>query len=260
MSPLAGRSSSANTFLSAAVSLEPAVPQQCLTQDCSGPRCNFELAEQVTVFKTGPKLKAFCQAQREIRTLISSAVRAAKYPGVYPNLDDLAAVETRLRTIIASPGVSWPETMEPLPSARLSLAMLYLGQGKPVPALRHAMKGRFVNSRQNLDAEWANDMLDLVTVLLVAGSMAPDSPAFGDKSFPSLEDIRAVTYGNLVGLCQGANKVFGGESEYAKGLQNMLGVMLAKNPGPKLGTEEFAKAFTPANTRLLEWAGLPVAK
>ncbi len=222
----------------------------------TGPRCNFELAEQVSIFKTGTKLTAFYQAQREIRTLVSSAVRAAKYPGVYPNLDDLSAVETRLRTIIAGPGVSWPETMEPVPSARLSLAMLYLGQGKPVPALRNAIKGRFITSRQELDADWVNEMLDLVTVLIVAGSMAPDSAAFEDKTFPPLDDIRAVTFGNLVALCQGATNVFGGDSEYAKAMQNMLGVMLAKKPRSKMGTQEFADEYAPANLRVLDWAGV----
>ena len=221
-----------------------------------GPRCKFELAEQLSVFKTGTRLTAFYQAQREVLTLIGSAVRAAKYPGAYPDLDNLATVETRLRTITA--GVSWPETMEPLPSARISLAMLYLGQGKPVPALRNAIKGRFITStaRQDLDAEWVNEMLDLVTVLIVAGSMAPDSPAFEDKTFPSLDDIRAVTFGNLVALCQGATSVFGGNSEYAKAMQNMLGVMLAKKPGAKMGTQEFADEFTPANLRVLVWAGI----
>lgn len=226
-----------------------------------GDRCKSELKEQRSLLGNDTKLPALHQAQRNIISLISSAVRASKYPGVYPNYDNLATVETKLRTIMAvafPPDKPWPEHMEPLASARLSLAMLYLQQGKPIPALRNALKGRLFSVRRDIGPDWVNEMVDLVTVCIVAGSLPPDAAALEDKTVPSLEDIRTVTYGFLLAACHGALKAFGGESEYSKGIQEMMGVMVAKRPGVTPGTKEFAAEFEPAQARVLAWAGVPV--
>jgi SET and MYND domain-containing protein len=225
-----------------------------------GTRCESELNEQRSLLGDDNKLPALHQAQREIINLISSAVRVSKYPGVYPDYDNLATVETKIRTITAgafSPDKPWPDHMEPLPSARLSLAMLYLEQGKPIPALRNVLKARLFSFRKDIGPEWVNEMVDVVTVCIVAGSLPPDAAALEDKTVPSLEDIRTVTYGYLLAACHGVLKAFGGESEYSKGIQEMMGVMVAKRPGVTPGTQEFATEFQPAQTRVLAWTGVP---
>jgi SET and MYND domain-containing protein len=190
---------------------------------------------------------------------VNAAVRASKYHGIYPDDENLANVETRLRTILVGAfprNKSWPDSMDPLPCARLSLGMLYLGQGQPVPALRSVLKGALFNTRKD-DPEFVNDMMDVVTVLMVAGSLPADAPAFKDKSFPSVDDLRTVAYGYLLETAHKAAKAFGYDAEYAKGVIDMMSVMATKKPGSAPGSKEFMAEYEPAQRKLLAWAGVP---
>ncbi|KAH6631325.1 hypothetical protein F5144DRAFT_592358 [Chaetomium tenue] len=227
--------------------------------DCSCNRCKAERKECSSLLGGTEKLSTLPQYQQDIVQLIGAAVKAAKYPGVFPDYEDPAAIETRLRTITVNafpPGKSWPEHMEPLPSARLSLAMLYLGKGQPVPALRNALKAQLLSSRRR-GREWVNDMMDVITILIVAASLPPDSSAFMDKKFPPSSDIHNVTVGYFIAAADQASGVFGAEAEYAKGISHMTNVM-AKQKGPPMpGSKEFIEAFVSAQRKLLEWAGIP---
>ncbi|SPQ24006.1 16ce20a4-d59a-4ef4-9f5d-28d34fe9a566 [Thermothielavioides terrestris] len=227
--------------------------------DCSCARCTSELAEQRALLGGSRDLGPLHQAQRQIRDLLRSAVRASKHPGIYPDLDDLPTVETRLRTITATAS-PWPDHLEPLPAARLSLALLYLDQGKPIPALRCALKGKFLSSRSRGGPEWVNEMMDVVKVLVVTGCLRPDEAAFEDKTFPELDDIRAVTYGYVYELCREASRAFGGDANYTKGICGMCTALMAKKAGPRPGTKEFREEFDAAQEKLLTWAGIEVAK
>ncbi|AEO67295.1 uncharacterized protein THITE_2144701 [Thermothielavioides terrestris NRRL 8126] len=227
--------------------------------DCSCARCTSELAEQRALLGGSRDLGPLHQAQRQIRDLLRSAVRASKHPGIYPDLDDLPTVETRLRTITATAS-PWPDHLEPLPAARLSLALLYLDQGKPIPALRCALKGKFLSSRSRGGPEWVNEMMDVVKVLVVTGCLRPDEAAFEDKTFPELDDIRAVTYGYVYELCREASRAFGGDVNYTKGICGMCTALMAKKAGPRPGTKEFREEFDAAQEKLLTWAGIEVAK
>lgn len=146
--------------------------------------------------------------------------------------------------------------MEPLPSARLSLAMLYLEKGQPVPALRNALKAQLLNSRRG-GREWVNDMMDVITILIVAASLPPESSAFMDKKFPPSTDIHNVTLGYFIAAADQASGVFGAEAEYAKGISHMTSVMAAQKGPPVPGSKEFIEAFVSAQRKLLEWAGIP---
>ena len=209
------------------------------------------------------KLSVLHQAQREIVKLISSAVRASTYPGVYHSLDDLSAVETRLQSIVADvfpPDKRWPEYMEPLPSARQSLSMMYFGQGKAVPALRNALQGTLLTTRKHHRPEWVNEMVNVVTSLIMAGSMPPDAPVFKDEAFPNVDEIRCVAYGYLFVLYDTARKVFGTEVEYTKAINEMVAGIIGKNQGPEPGSEQFADAFELAQRKMLAWAKVPEEK
>ncbi|KAK4155397.1 hypothetical protein C8A00DRAFT_42028 [Chaetomidium leptoderma] len=228
--------------------------------DCYCNRCKSEIREQRSLLGGSNELSPLHQAQREVLGLINSAVRASNYPGIYAALEDLPAIETGVRTITAGafpPEKPWPEHMEPLPSARLALAMLYLGQGKPVAALRNALKGKLLSTRTDGGPDWVNEMLDVVTVLIVAGSLPPDAPAFADTDFPSVDDIRNVAYGYLLKVSQRARKAFGRDSEYARGISSMAVTMAAKKAGAVFGGEEFVVEFEPAQRKVLAWAGVP---
>lgn len=209
------------------------------------------------------KLPDLHQAQREIVHLISGAVRASKYPGVYPSLDDLSMVETRVRTITAGvfpPDKRWPEYMEPLPSARQSLSMMYLEQGKPFAALRNALQGALLTTRKHHRPEWVNEMFNVVAALLTAGTVPPDAPAFKDEATPTAEEIRCVAFGYVFVLYDTADKVFGQEVEYVKSIKKMASGILSNKSGTEPGTDEFAKHFEPAQRKVLAWAKVPEEK
>jgi SET and MYND domain-containing protein len=225
----------------------------------TGNRCKAELKEQSSLLKGTEKLSTLPRHQQDIVQLIGAAIKASKYPGVFPDFEDPAAVETKLRTITVNAfpaGKHWPEHMEPLPSARLSLAMLYLEKGQPVPALRNALKGQLLSIRKK-GPEWVNDMMDIITILIVAASLPPDSPAFKDKKFPPATDLQNVTLGYFVAAAYEASGMFGSGAEYAKGISHMTSVMGAQKGPPLPGTKEFIEVFVPAQRRLLEWAGIP---
>ncbi|KAK3290508.1 uncharacterized protein B0H64DRAFT_332077 [Chaetomium fimeti] len=227
--------------------------------DCSCTRCEGELKEQSSLLEGTEKLSILPHYQREIVRLIDAAVQAFKHPGVFPDYEDPSAVETLLRTVTTHafpPGKLWPEHMEPLPSARLSLAKLYLGKGQPVPALRNGLKGKLLNTRKS-GPEWVNEMMDIITILIVAGSLPPESPAFQDKKFPSATDLQNVTLGYFVAATHEAARMFGPEAEYAKGISHMTSVMGAQREPPLPGSKEFIEVFIPAQRRLLEWVGIP---
>ncbi|KAL2017321.1 hypothetical protein VTK56DRAFT_2294 [Thermocarpiscus australiensis] len=234
---------------------------------CECKRCKSELREQVTRLGSSDKFPALHQAQREILDLIKNAVTASRYPGVYKTFEDLPAVETQLRTMTSRafhqsdsyPNFSpWPDHMDPLPLARLSLAMLYLAQDKPAHALRNALRGKLLSRRgRGGGPGWVNEMMDVLTVLIAAGSLPPDAPAFEDKSFPSVEDIRAVAYGYAYEACREAGLAFGGDAEYTRGICDMFASMVAKKPGARPGSREFGVAFEVAQGKLMAWAGIP---
>ncbi|KAK4098124.1 hypothetical protein N658DRAFT_477635 [Parathielavia hyrcaniae] len=230
--------------------------------DCYCTRCKAELREQRSLLGDSNKLPMLHEAQRNILSLIRKAVHASKYPGIFPDHEDLATLETRLRTATSSAfpaGTPWPAHMEPLPSARLSLAIIALKQGKPVPALRNVLKGMLLSNRKTNEPEWVNEMMDVVDVLMTAGSLPPDAAAFEDKSFPAVGEIRIVTYGYLWAMSKAAISVFGGGALYAKGVCQLMAAVLAKKKsGATPGTKEFYEAeYQPAQKKLLAWAGVP---
>jgi hypothetical protein len=231
--------------------------------DLTGNRCKSELKEARTLLGDSNKLSVLHQAQREIVKLTSSAARASNHPGVYHSLDDLSMVETRLRNIIADvfpPDKRWPEYMEPLPSARQSLSMMYLGQGKAVPALRNALQGTLITTRKHHRPEWVNEMLNVATTLIMAGSLPPDDPAFEDEAFPTVDEIRSVAYGYLFVLYETAREVFGTEVEYTMSINEMVAGIIKKKQGPEPGSVEFADVFEPAQRKMLAWAKVPEEK
>lgn len=191
---------------------------------------------------------------------MSTAVQAAKYPNLYPAFAKAGAVETQLRTITqrAFPESSWPDHIEPLPSARLSIADIHLGKGKLGPALRSALRGKLM-SRRRSGPEFVNEMMDVVYILLGLGNLPPDAAVFEDKALPHPADLCTVTCGYLYEACKEAGKAFGGDSQYTKGICDILAGVLARKPGDKPGSEGFAKEFETAQAALTDWAAIPVS-
>ncbi|KAK0621779.1 hypothetical protein B0T17DRAFT_462455, partial [Bombardia bombarda] len=239
--------------------------------DCYCPRCKSETHEQalLTTIKSKSKSSTFLPtlhtAQSQILSLLSSAVLAAKYPNMYPQFTDLNSVETQLRAITSTAfshaqppqPQHWPDHLEPLPAARLSLATLYLNQDKPLPALRNALRGKLM-SRRRQGPEWANEMLEVISILLLVGSTLPSDGGSGGGGGggPDVQDIRAVAYGYLYEVARQVGSVFGSDCAYAAKCKDVFTTMAARKAEPRVGTKDFADEFDKAQEGLMRWAGV----
>jgi len=227
-----------------------------------GLRCRSEFKEGISLLKNRPFKKNSDRAnllgviQRGIISTMKDFVLAAKYPGLHPEFEDLNTCEIRLRsqTNNAFDGYDWPDHLEPLPASRMCLAALYLEQEKLAPALRLAFQGKLM-SRTPIGPEWVNDMMDLLSILIVAGSIPPDSPVFQDKAFPTTDDTRVATYGYLYEVCKTAGNAFGGDSKYTAAIYEMFAGMVSKSYA-RPGSKEFAMEFEAAQKKMLAWAGV----
>jgi SET and MYND domain-containing protein len=204
---------------------------------------------------------ALQRASRDILNLIQRTDSAIKHPEIYRDFEGLGAVEKQLRTITAcalpEASLPWPDDMDPLPLARLNLAMMYLDQGNTVQALRHSFQGKLVSRRRNGGPDWVNEMIAVVGLLIVLGSRPPTAAALADKAFPSKHDILTVAYGYVCEVCRAAVKAFGSGSEYTKVVVTMMTEAMVKKPDAKPGTKEFKEQFEAAQGRIRTWAGVP---
>ncbi|KAK4227007.1 hypothetical protein QBC38DRAFT_391919 [Podospora fimiseda] len=231
---------------------------------CRCLRCKAEEKEETGWLKAaGGKFIAFRKAQKDIINLTKSAVKASKFPGIYKEYEDLGGIETKLRTIMCStfPATQWPDIIEPVPLARLCLAILYLDQGKVDHAVRNALKGKLM-SRRRSGPEWVNEMMDVIQVLMVAGSLRPDDAIYKqDPTFPTSTYIQTVTYGYMYETCKKAGEIFGGGSEYTKGICDLFAKLMEQRrivEGATLpGSKEFEREFEEAQGKLMEWAVVP---
>jgi len=226
--------------------------------DCNCSRCKAENKEYTVLLKTKANIDGLRRAQRDILDLMHSATLAARYPGLHPKFEDIGGIETQLRTITRSvfPESFWPDHIEPLPSARLSVGALYRAKNKLAPALRSATRGKLM-SRRRSGPEYVNEMLDVIFILMMIGNLPPDAPFFEDKSLPTILDLWNVTCGYFYETCKEAGRVFGGDSEYGKRICEMFAGLVAKKPDPKPGSKEFEKKFEAAQGKLMAWAAIP---
>ncbi|KAK3361233.1 hypothetical protein B0T24DRAFT_539471 [Lasiosphaeria ovina] len=228
--------------------------------DCFCTRCEDEDKENKAVLKGNGTLKTFHQAQTDMLNLMSSASKASKYPGLFPEFENLENVETQLRTIARRPfPVShWPDHIEPLPLARLGIAELYLGQGKPVPALTIGLRGKLM-SRRRCGPDWVNEMDEIFGMLVAVAALPANHRVWEDKSFPPAGDIRNLAYGYLYAASKEATKAFGKDCKYTRVMWDLVAGLVAGMPDPKPSTKELEEASKAAQARLMNWAGIPSA-
>ncbi len=117
----------------------------------AGTRCRSELLEEKErLDRDADKVKVLHEVQTEMAKLMSSAVLAATYPGLHPAFEDRTRSSRSCSSYVAvlSPAAEWwPDHLDPMPSARLSLGMLYLGKDKLIIALRNMLKGKLLSRR-----------------------------------------------------------------------------------------------------------------
>lgn len=212
---------------------------------CVCKRCKTEKKEQAGLPTT------LAATQRSILTLMNAAAQACRSPGHNTHLEDLENVETQLRTMTSK----WPSHQDPLPSARLTLANLYVGRDKIPPALRLGLQG-MIWSRRERGPEWVNDMIELISVLLVAGNLAYGKALAGQKGFPTLDDLRTVVYGYLYEVCKEASRAFGGDSGYTMAIGDMFAKLMGEMGRVRPGMPEFKEDFEETQERVLAWAGI----
>ncbi|KAK0715961.1 hypothetical protein B0H67DRAFT_445171, partial [Lasiosphaeris hirsuta] len=227
---------------------------------CKGVRCKSEEKHISSLMKSNNgSLKSFTLAQDNIRRLVQSARKACEHPGAYPKFEDLASIETQIRTITTgtfSASKVWDGGLEPLPRARLALAGLYMNQGKLPSALRLALQG-ILMSQWRSGPIWVNDVMDVLCVFILIWSSELDSPIFRVKNFPTMGDCCAVAAGYFYMVCKESNKAFGGSAKLTESLNDSFSGLISKKPGAKPGSAEFADEFNKAQANMLAWASIP---
>ncbi|KAK3352859.1 hypothetical protein B0T25DRAFT_501251 [Lasiosphaeria hispida] len=228
--------------------------------DCRCIRCKNEEKHISFLLKGNDKISvgAFNQAQDDIRQLVQSARNACEYPSTRPKFEDLASIETKIRTItrgIFSASEGWNDGLEPLPRARLALAGLYMNQGNLSCALRLALQGISMSQWRN-GPIWVNDMMDVLCVFILIWGSELDAPIFRNKTFPTREDCCTVATGYLFMVCNESHKAFGGCAKLTESINNVFHGLITKKPGAKPGSTEFADEFNKAQANMLTWASI----
>jgi len=217
----------------------------------------------------------FIEAHNKILDLMAHAVGVLKELRPDGSASDLDEVMKKLDAITSAFFPSgWPDDVEPLPAARLSMALLYLGRNRPEVALRLALQGALW-ARSRSGPFWVHDLMDVFPILLVTGSLDPDFWLFKEQDkaddsdtdaaetkatsakFPSTEDSQNVAYGYLREACREAFKIYGSDSNYCRGLLEMYLSMATKKRGVKVDSQEFVEEFQASQKRLLAYAGVP---
>ena len=222
---------------------------------CRCDRCETEYREYRTICCDNSNIKAALhKAQDNILALIASVAKADKEPGPYPAFEDLKKVETQLQTIIEAPfcgrtGGTWPKNLEPLPSARMSLATFYFKNLGLESALRLAILG-LQSSAVRDPALRANDTCDMLRIL-IQGAFAV-SCIGKDESLVTA--ARLLVYGYMSELCDLAARAYGHDCKYPSDVCKMY-TSAIRGVDLKPGEAGFSARFQNAQARLMEWAG-----
>ena len=192
--------------------------------------------------------------------LMATASLAATNPGLHPEFEDPDAVQHKLLTLArqAFSGAEWwPDHLDPMPSARLCLGMLYALKDRFPVALRNVLRAK-LPSRRDIGPDWVIETMEVVRVLILVGNLPPEAPEFSNPAFPSKWGIQNLVFGYLFEICKHANVIFGRDALFPKALAGMYATMaLLADPSP--GTEAFAKEFDEAQRKVLAWAGIDPA-
>ena len=185
------------------------------------------------------------------------AIEAAKRSGSRGSAGDVDKVETSLHSITsrAFSGNPWPDHIDPLPTTRMAIALLYLHSGNHPAALRKALRGAF-GRRYREGPEWVNVQCELVILLLGVTGGAEAKEGFDNAMFPTPAEMQRVILGLALRLSQDAEGVFGLESKYAIAITEMYSTLASSSSGAKLGTKEFVEEFDRAQAKLFAWAGM----
>ena len=225
-----------------------------------GKRCSDEHKEHTEMFDRDPtKLNKLHQAQDDILRLLIDTNKALLQSTPPHRAFDVDNAETSLRTITcqAFPPGDWPAHIDPLPHARLTLALLYSRRDdKPRPALLNALRGILPTTRHHrAGPDWVANLLDLARILLAAGA----GPTATSVCVTPPEAM-LLACGILARLRAEAARVFGLESGFVVAVgklhDSLAGALAEVVPGTKPGTGEFEKEFVRVQGKLLAWAGI----
>lgn len=203
------------------------------------------------------ELSILHRAQKDIVEVVVGAIEAAKRGAPCGNSGDVDKVETSLYSITsrAFSGNPWPDHIDPLPTTRMAIALLYLHSGNHPAALRKALRGAFAR-RYREGPEWVNVQCELVILLLGLTGGAEVKEGFDNAMFPTPAEMQRVILGFALRLSQDAGEVFGIESKYAPAISGMYSALATTSFGAKPGTKKFAEDFDKAQAKLFAWASM----
>jgi len=194
---------------------------------------------------------------------IISDASAAFY--VYVKQDGQGVIDTYSETISSTknraypPSGSWPDHVDPLPLARITLAGMCKTQGRFVAALRNALKGCLLSGHRR-GPVWVVDLLELARIFVRLGQEPSDSSVFDGKMLPERRYIRIATVGYMQELCVASSRTFGRDTAFTMAISKWTAVFRNMPDQPPPEHPEFRNRFENAQLRCLEWAGIETTK
>ncbi|KAK3323364.1 hypothetical protein B0T19DRAFT_442861 [Cercophora scortea] len=230
--------------------------------DCWCRRCAEEDKEIRALAESGgTTLGEFTRAQVSLDILLNNTRSAAATPNIYPpGFSDCNYVEQTLVELATEPMRigEWPGHIDPMPSVRLTLGGLMVGQGQVSRGTQYALRGKLVCRRRS-GPSWVNEMIELTMHSLAAYSVQDsDSPEFADPRVPTTRDADILLCGYLYRVRSEAVKWFGVGTDFYTRVQDLFNATTeGRNLVHRLDSAEFEKEFTVAQEKFLKWAGIP---
>ncbi len=157
------------------------------------------------------------------------------------------------------PKGDWPDSVDPLPMARMIMAGMQKTNGALAAALRSCLKGCLLGGHRR-GPIWVSDLQELARILVDIGQQPQDSPVLEKGAVPERIHIRLVTSGYLQELCMAAMQTYGLDAAFTRAVLRWADALRRVPDQPPPDHPEFAKRFNESQVRLLEWAGMAKSK
>ncbi len=160
------------------------------------------------------------------------------------------------------PQGKWPDHIDPLPLARMTLAGMHKTNGELVKALRYGLKGCLFagSTRRRRGPVWVSDLHELLRILVEIGMEPDDSSDYENDVVPNRLHIRLVTSAYFQELCLAAKRAYGSDAAFTQAVLRWAAVFRNVPNQPPPSHPEFAKRFVESQLKLLDWANIPKSR
>lgn len=229
-----------------------------------GNRCIAELKEHEQIARaSGSSVEKLYAAQKELGQMGDALHKTVRdRPSEQGKKAVLENFVAKLKGVMREglPQGAWPDSLDPLPDLRLSLAMSYGELHHLGASVMYALKGCLLNKGRHVGPDWVHNFLDLVAILAEIGQLGLDNQLFKITGFPQRFEIQVVVAGYMVYLLAVMTKTYGAGSRFVRGYRRFI-INFLDIPGlPAAADEDFVDVFKAMQAKLLCWAGVDETK